>query len=128
MRMMPNAMPGRSSSSPLYIKNHSWGEFVFDFAWVDFFTRRGREYYPKAVGVVPATPATAYEPLVAPGFEHALAPALDFIREQLMEAGVQSLSFLFTTPAFAEALASLGYNRWVHQGFEWRKGRNKQLR
>ena len=107
---------------PLYIKSHSWGEFVFDFTWSDFFAQLGKEYYPKAVGVVPGTPVTAYQPLVAPGFEDALVPALNFIREKLMGAGVRSLSFLFVSPAFADELAALGYSRWVHQGFEWPRG------
>ena len=44
---------------PLYEKNHSWGEFVFDWAWADAYHRAGLAYYPKWVAASPFTPATA---------------------------------------------------------------------
>lgn len=116
---------------PLYIKSHSWGEFVFDFSWADLAAQIGQEYYPKAVGVIPATPVTAYQPLMAESlaesgnFEQILRGAIHFIRTKLEVIGVKSLSFLFTTPDFTDALESLEFSRWVHQGFEWyRKGMN----
>ena len=43
---------------PLYSKQHSWGEFVFDFAWADAYARSGLSYYPKLVSAVPFTPVT----------------------------------------------------------------------
>lgn len=41
---------------PLYIKSHSWGEFVFDFAWANAYAQHGLSYYPKLVACVPFTP------------------------------------------------------------------------
>ena len=38
---------------PLYFKTHSYGEFVFDWAWADAYQRHGLRYYPKLVGAVP---------------------------------------------------------------------------
>ncbi|GAA0784625.1 GNAT family N-acetyltransferase [Marinobacterium sediminicola] len=43
---------------PLYIKSHSWGEYVFDWAWADAYERNGMNYYPKLVNAVPFTPAS----------------------------------------------------------------------
>src|SRR5271157_2056594 len=43
---------------PLYLKAHSYGEYVFDWAWADAYRRHGRRYYPKLVAAVPFTPAT----------------------------------------------------------------------
>ena len=43
---------------PLYERTDSWGEFVFDFAWADAYTRHGRQYYPKLLTAVPYTPVT----------------------------------------------------------------------
>src|SRR5690242_3094402 len=43
---------------PLYLKTHSRGEFVFDYAWADAYERNGLSYYPKAVVAVPFTPVT----------------------------------------------------------------------
>jgi len=40
----------------LYIKPHSYGEYVFDWAWADAYQRHGLNYYPKAVSAVPFTP------------------------------------------------------------------------
>ncbi|GAC1625297.1 MAG: GNAT family N-acetyltransferase [Nevskia sp.] len=44
--------------APLYAKGHSYGEFVFDFAWADASRRIGREYYPKLLTAVPFTPCS----------------------------------------------------------------------
>lgn len=43
---------------PLYLKGHSYGEYVFDHAWADALTRAGGSYYPKLVTAIPFTPAT----------------------------------------------------------------------
>ncbi len=45
-----------AAAMPLYIKHHSWGEFVFDWAWADAYRRRGLNYYPKLVCCVPFSP------------------------------------------------------------------------
>lgn len=42
--------------APLYVKNHSYGEYVFDWSWADAYRRAGAEYYPKLVACVPFTP------------------------------------------------------------------------
>ncbi len=46
------------AAAPLYLKTHSWGEFVFDFSWADAAQRAGLPYYPKLLTAVPFTPAT----------------------------------------------------------------------
>ena len=44
------------AAMPLYVKHHSWGEFVFDWAWADAYRRHGLDYYPKLVCCVPFSP------------------------------------------------------------------------
>ena len=44
--------------APLYIKTHSYGEYVFDFAWANAYHQHGLEYYPKLVNAIPFTPVT----------------------------------------------------------------------
>lgn len=44
------------AACPLYIKPHSYGEYVFDFAWANAYAQHGLDYYPKAVVAVPFTP------------------------------------------------------------------------
>ena len=43
---------------PMYLKNHSQGEYVFDYGWADAWHRAGGDYYPKLQISVPFTPAT----------------------------------------------------------------------
>jgi uncharacterized protein len=57
------------AAAPFYIKTHSWGEFVFDFEFAEIAQRFGAPWYPKLVGMVPATPAPAWRVLVRPGEE-----------------------------------------------------------
>ena len=45
------------AAMPLYEKTHSWGEFVFDWAWARAYEQAGLDYYPKLVSAVPFTPA-----------------------------------------------------------------------
>ncbi len=44
------------AASPLYLKSHSWGEYVFDWAWADAYRRHGMAYYPKWLTAIPFTP------------------------------------------------------------------------
>jgi len=46
---------GLAAAAPLYEKSHSWGEFVFDFAWARAAEQAGMAYYPKLVCAVPFT-------------------------------------------------------------------------
>lgn len=83
------------AAMPLYLKDHSWGEYVFDFAWAQAYARTGRNYYPKLVSMCPFTPVTGRRILADPG--HATAPAV-IIRAaiELAEAtGASSLHVLY---------------------------------
>ena len=44
------------AACPIYLKNHSYGEYVFDWAWAQAYERHGLAYFPKAVIAVPFTP------------------------------------------------------------------------
>ena len=45
------------AAMPLYRKDHSWGEFVFDWGWAQAYAQAGLNYYPKLVSAIPFTPA-----------------------------------------------------------------------
>lgn len=47
-----------AGAMPLYLKSHSYGEYVFDWAWADAYRRHGVRYYPKLLAAIPFTPAT----------------------------------------------------------------------
>ena len=54
---------------PLYLKNHSQGEFVFDHAWANAFYQHGLDYYPKLVSSIPHTPASGPRILIKNGYK-----------------------------------------------------------
>lgn len=51
---------------PLYLKQHSYGEFVFDWAWAQVYEQNGMPYYPKALSAIPFTPVRGPRLLVSP--------------------------------------------------------------
>jgi len=53
-----------AAAIPLYLKAHSWGEFVFDWSWAQAYQRAGRDYYPKLLCAIPYTPVTGPRLLV----------------------------------------------------------------
>ena len=55
---------GLAAAAAAFVKNHSYGEFVFDFAWARAYERVGRRYYPKLTLAAPFTPATGPRLLV----------------------------------------------------------------
>src|SRR5579859_6998185 len=86
---------------PLYLKPHSYGEFVFDWAWADAYQRHGLRYYPKLVSAVPFSPVPGPRLLVAPGADRdAVSDALTGHALGLArELGVSSLHCLFPDEA-----------------------------
>ncbi len=55
---------GLAAAAAAFVKTHSYGEFVFDFAWARAYERVGRRYYPKLTLAAPFTPATGPRLLV----------------------------------------------------------------
>ena len=103
---------------PLYVKSHSYGEYVFDWAWADAYERHGLEYYPKLLAAVPFTPATGARLLASDARVRAfLAKALV---ETARAAPVSSLHVLFALPEDAEALRSQGLLERPGVQFHWR--------
>src|SRR5471032_488550 len=52
--------------APLYLKGHSYGEYVFDHGWADAYERAGGQYYPKLQCAVPFTPVSGPRLLLRP--------------------------------------------------------------
>ena len=57
------------AAMPFYIKGHSYGEYVFDWAWADAYHRHGYNYYPKGLCAIPFTPASCPKLLVHPDYD-----------------------------------------------------------
>jgi len=105
---------------PLFAKSHSYGEYVFDWAWADAHERNGIDYYPKLVCAVPFTPVRGIRILAAATAE----------RKTLVQAALQvahelsSLHVLFARDEDADLLAEAGFLmrhtvqfHWKNQGY-----------
>ncbi|HEY6094352.1 MAG TPA: GNAT family N-acetyltransferase [Gallionellaceae bacterium] len=91
---------------PLYLKFHSYGEFVFDWAWADAYQRHGLRYYPKLVCSVPFTPATG--PRLLGKTPEVRAQLLRAALELTDTSGISSLHLLFPYESQAEEMAAQG--------------------
>lgn len=79
---------------PLYLKHHSYGEYVFDWAWADAFHRHGVNYYPKLLAAIPFTPATGPRLCIDPAINDT-QHYRDIIQQQLIvHAQAHALSSL----------------------------------
>lgn len=109
-------------AAPLYLKSHSWGEYVFDWAWADAYERAGLPYYPKLLCAIPFTPATGPRLLVAPS-----SGQPDEVRRTLIrgiirhaeELGTSSVHWLFTDAADTRALEAEGLLKRTGNQFHW---------
>src|SRR5258706_5474450 len=89
-----------TGAMPLFLKAHSYGEYVFDWAWADAYQRDGLEYYPKLLCALPFTPVSGPRLLAADGADRArlLAAALELAK------GVSSLHVLFPPAGEADQM------------------------
>lgn len=99
---------GLAAAAPAWLKTHSYGEFVFDFAWAQAYARHRLAYYPKLVVGVPFTPATGPRLLVRADLDRAAMTQklLDSIETTVREQGLSSAHVLFPCENDRAALAS----------------------
>jgi predicted N-acyltransferase len=110
--------PKLEGAVPLYVKSHSSGEYVFDWAWADAYERHGLEYYPKLLAAVPFTPAKGARLLASSDAVRVrLARAL---LETARASDVSSLHVLFPADADAQALRDAGMLERSGVQFHWR--------
>ncbi|HVV63943.1 MAG TPA: GNAT family N-acetyltransferase [Rhizomicrobium sp.] len=106
---------------PLYLKNHSQGEYVFDHAWADALERAGADYYPKLQASVPFTPATGRRLLIAHGADELeIAGALlGAGASAVKELKASSLHITFMTEPEWRLAGAAGFLQRTDQQFHW---------
>jgi len=105
---------------PLYEKSHSWGEFVFDWAWARAYEQAGLSYYPKLVSAVPFTPAPGRRVLTAGGSDRAAAGALLSASIELArDSDCSSLHVLFPRQDELDRLHDAGLRLRKDCQFHW---------
>ncbi|HZT52185.1 MAG TPA: GNAT family N-acetyltransferase [Stellaceae bacterium] len=105
---------------PMYLKSHSYGEYVFDHGWAAALERAGGRYYPKLQVAVPFTPATGPRLLVHP---EAPADTAELLIGTMVEVArrhkVSSLHVTFPTEREWTALGAAGFLQRMGRQFHW---------
>jgi len=109
---------------PLYLKNNSYGEFIFDWGWANAAHRSGVRYYPKLVAAIPFTPVTGQRLPVDPDLSptaarKVTAAMMGAIRQLADDEHASSVHFLFCTEAEKDALATEDYLPRLSMQFHW---------
>jgi predicted N-acyltransferase len=105
------------AACPLYLKEHSYGEYVFDWAWADAYRRHGLDYYPKLVDAVPFTPVPGPR-LLARTPEHRVA-LLRGMERLATDAGLSSAHLLFADELDQAAARQAGWSMRSTVQFHW---------
>jgi len=108
-------------AAPLYLKDNSYGELVFDWSWADAYRRAGLSYYPKLVSAVPYSPVTGPRLLIDPDASaEPVARTLIAASLELAEReAASSVHWLFPSGDQAQRLERAGHARRVGCQFHW---------
>jgi predicted N-acyltransferase len=106
---------------PLYLKQHSWGEYVFDHQWAQAYQQHGVEYYPKWLSAIPFTPCQGARIVVKEGIDlpDVMQVLLAFIQQLSVQSGISSWHCLFPGLQQAELLGSMGLSIREGVQFHW---------
>ncbi|CAN7222117.1 GNAT family N-acetyltransferase [Pseudoduganella sp. LjRoot289] len=111
-----------AAAMPLYVKSHSYGEYVFDWAWAEAYHRNGIEYYPKLLSAIPFTPVTGGRLLARDGEARSALVAL--LKAQQKSADISSTHVLYPPEDEAMQLQGAGFMlrsgvqfHWLNQGY-----------
>jgi len=106
---------------PLYLKHHSWGEYVFDHQWAQAYQQHGLDYYPKWLTAIPLTPCQGARIVYKAGIDpiEVTQLLLNFIKQLSEQRGISSWHCLFPVEQQAEQLRSLGLSIREGVQFHW---------
>ena len=114
------------AAAPAYLKQHSYGEYVFDWSWAQAYARHGIAYYPKLVLAVPFSPVTGPRLLIKDGGNRTELGRLllDACEQQAAQDGASSIHCLFPSATDLPLLVERGWMRrdgfqfhWHNQGY-----------
>ena len=107
--------------APLYLKGHSYGEFVFDQSFAQLAGQLGHRYYPKLVGMSPVSPIQGYRFLIATGEDSASVTSLmiNQIIAFCRRNRIFSCNFLYVDPSWQPLAEAAGCALWLNQQSLW---------
>ena len=104
-------------AAPLYLKDHSYGEYVFDWAWAAAHERHGLAYYPKLLAAVPFTPVAG--PRLMARSDALRSALLQTVKRLGQEAALSSAHWLFLDQADQRAAREAGWMMRSTVQFHW---------
>ncbi len=107
--------------APLYIKGHSFGEFIFDHAFNQLALDLGLKYYPKLIGMSPFSPIEGYKFHFAPGEDQSKLTALIFqlIDSFAIDNNILSCNFLYVDQEWKILAKENDCAEWINQKSIW---------
>ncbi len=105
------------AACPLYAKQHSYGEYVFDWAWADAYQRHGLAYYPKLLDAVPFTPVPGSRLLARDA--HGRRLLLRAMQQLARDGGLSSAHLLFLEEPDQQAARAEGWMMRSTVQFHW---------
>jgi uncharacterized protein len=108
-------------AAPVYRKQHSWGEFVFDFGWAQAFERYGQPYYPKLLCAVPFSPVNGARLLCARDRPRAVVQTqlINALAQRCAEQDLSSAHALFVADDERAAFEAQGWLLRSAVQFHW---------
>ncbi|MES2899772.1 MAG: GNAT family N-acetyltransferase [Pseudomonadota bacterium] len=106
-----------AAAMPLYVKSHSYGEYVFDWAWAEAYHRNGLEYYPKLLSAIPFTPVSGARLMAVDA--RARAALIAVLRATQKASQVSSTHILYPPEEQAQQLAEAGFMLRNGVQFHW---------
>jgi predicted N-acyltransferase len=112
---------------PLYLKQHSYGEFVFDWSWAQAYEQQGLQYYPKLLSAIPFTPVQGSRILHAESADQneVQQALLQGIKKIAVQNQLSSVHILFPLLTEIPAITTQGFMlrdavqfHWVNQGYK----------
>ncbi len=113
--------------APLFLKNHSYGEFIFDQSFARLAQELNLNYYPKLIGMSPYSPVNGYQFLYKKNTDKIEITNLliNNIESFAITNKILSCNFLYIDESWGNHLKSLGYHKWINSSSEWRSNGEK---
>ncbi len=113
--------------APLFLKNHSYGEFIFDQSFARLAQELNLNYYPKLIGMSPYSPVNGYQFLYKKNEDKKEITNLliNHIESFAITNKILSCNFLYIDESWGNHLTSLGYHKWINSSSEWRSNGEK---
>ncbi len=104
---------------PMYVKSHSYGEYVFDHGWAHALERIGENYYPKLQAAAPFSPVPGPRLLRRPGVGVSVATMANALEQACQSHGLSSVHVTFCTEDEWSGLGDAGWLQRIGMQFHW---------